>query len=98
MFFCRHPIEYCCFDGSFLVCGHVPLNKHPLAGAGGGGGIDENPNVCHRRQRGVVRVMNFSVDPLYYTRKLPSICSSNYDEPSASAFNLDLKLPYDAVS
>ncbi len=93
MFTCRHPVEYCSFDSHYLVCGHVPLNKHPIRIEAGG----ENPNICHRRLRGLVRVMDFSVDPLYYTRRLPSICSSNYDEPSASFFNLDLKLPYDTI-
>ena len=81
-------------DKSYLVCAHVPFNKHPITSEVRG----ENPNICHRRLRGLVRVMDFSVDPLYYTKKLPSICSSQYDEPSASFFNLDLKLPYDTIS
>ena len=71
---------------------HLPSDRSPelLIGAG-------NPFVCHRRQRGLVRVFDFSVDPLYYTRMLPSICSSNYDEPCASFYNLDLLLPYDTI-
>lgn len=89
----RHSVDYCSFDNRYLACGHVPLNKHPIRPVHG-----ENPNICHRRSRGVVRVMDFSVDPLFYTKKLPSICSSNYDEPSASFFNLDLRFPYDVVS
>lgn len=84
-------MNYCSFDSCYLVCSHVPQNKHPINGV-------ENPNICHRRMRGLVRVMDFSVDTMYYTKKLPSICSSNYDEPSASFFNLDLRFPYDAIS
>lgn len=90
----RHPVAYCSLDECYLVCAHVPLNKHPIRSVARG----ENPNICHRRLRGLVRVMDFSVDPLYYTKKLPSICSSQYDEPVASFFNLDLKLPYDTIS
>lgn len=85
-------MDYCSFDSRYLMCAHVPLSKHPPVSGG------ENPNICHRRFRGLVRVMDFSVDSMYYTKKLPSICSSNYDEPSASFFNLDLRFPYDAIS
>ena len=49
------------------------------------------------RERGMIRVLDFSADPLTYSRQLPSICSSAYDEPSASFFNLDLKYPYDSI-
>ena len=69
---------------------HVPMNKHPV--------IDgSSPNLCHRRQQGLIRVFDFSVNPLYYTRMLLSICSSAYDEPSASFYNLDLRVPYDTI-
>lgn len=89
----RHAVEVCCIDDPYLVCGHVPVDKHPVRLDPNG----ENPNICHRRLRGLVRVMDFSVDPLFYTKKLPSICSSAYDEPSASSFNLDLMFPYDDI-
>ena len=47
------------------------------------------------RQRGLIRVYDFSYDPLY--NRLPLICSSKYDEPSASFHHLDLRLPYDKL-
>ncbi len=87
----RHPVALCRFEGSHLVEAHVPINKAPIMDG-------SNPNICHRRQRGLIRVFDFSVDPLYYSRMLPSICSSAYDEPSASFYNLDLKFPYDAIT
>jgi len=90
----RHSVETCLVDDPYLVCGHVPTDKNPIRVDAGG----ENPNICHRRSRGLVRVMDFSVDPLYYTKKFPSICSSTYNEPAASSFNLDLIFPYDDVS
>ena len=88
---CRHPVDMCCFDESYLVVGHVPVDKHPDVYTG-------DPHICHRRQRGLVRVWDFSVDPLYYTKLLPSVCSSTYDEPAASFYNLDLKYPYDTIA
>jgi len=73
------------------VAAHLPLDKRPLVETG-------SPFICHRRQRGLIRVFDFSVDPLYYTKMLPSICSSTYNEPSQSFYNLDLKCPYDAIT
>lgn len=67
------------------------MNKCPVVGVG-------NPYICHRRHRGLLRLHDFSVDPLAYTKMLPSICSSGYDEPSASFYNLDLRLPYDDIT
>ena len=84
-------MKLCCFDEHYLVVGHVPVDKHPDVYTG-------NPHICHRRQRGLVRVYDFSMDPLYYTEMLPSVCSSVYDEPSASFHNLDLKYPYDSIT
>lgn len=73
------------------MAAHVPVDKCPVV-------VEGNPHVLHRRQRGLLRVMDFSVDPLYYTRRLPSICSSAYDEPSASFYALDLRVPYDIIT
>ena len=49
------------------------------------------------RQCGAVRVYDFSADLSDYTKSLPSICSSSYDEPSASFYNLNLLYPYDII-
>ena len=92
----RHPVRGCWFDSRFLVAAHVPERPPPrgqqhLWTTG-------DPRDLSRRQRGLVRVMDFSVDPLCYTQLLPSVCSSAYDEPSRSFFNLDLKLPYDVIT
>ena len=46
----------------------------------------------------MVRVFDFSDDQMNYMQRLPSICSSSYDEPSASFYNLDLIVPYDKFS
>ena len=53
------------------------------------------PRSC--RYLGMLRVFDFSVNPLFYTKFLPSICSSAYNEPSASDYNLDLIVPYDDI-
>ena len=87
----RHPVELSRFEGSHLLEVHIPMDRHPVMDG-------SNPNLCHRRQRGVIRLFDFSIDPLYYTKMLPSICSSAYDEPSASFYNLDLKFPYDTIT
>ncbi len=83
----RHPVAGCWFDSRYLVAAHIPERRLQLS-----------PAELSRRQRGLLRVMDFTVDPLYYTRMLPSVCSSGYDEPSRSLHHLDLKLPYDIIS
>ena len=85
----RHPVASCWFTSRYLVAAHIPERRVE----------QQNPfEALHRCQRGLLRIMDFSVDPLYYTRLLPSICSSGYDEPSRSLHHLDLKLPYDTVT
>lgn len=89
----RHPVAGCWFNSRYLVAAHLPENyigQHQQ--------IVDQSEPLHRRHRGVLRVMDFSIDPLYYTRLLPSVCSSGYDEPSRSLHHLDLKLPYDSIT
>ena len=83
----RHPVSGCWFTSRYLVAAHIPERSQR----------QDLSKVLHRCQRGLLRVMDFSVDPLYYTRILPSICSSGYDEPTRSLYHLDLKLPYDTI-
>ena len=88
----RHPVVGCWFDNRYLVAAHLPEKgvwyQQPI----------DQSEPLHRRCRGLLRVMDFSVDPLFYTRLLPSVCSSGYDEPSRSRHHLDLKLPYDMIT
>lgn len=88
----RHPVAGCWFDSRYLVAAHVPEKGVWPYQSG------DHSEPRHRCQRGLLRVMDFSVDPLYYTRLLPSICSSAYDEPLRSLHHLDLKLPYDTIT
>ena len=88
----RHAVGGCWFDSRYLVAAHLPeRGVWSLQTA-------NQSEPLHRRQRGLLRVMDFSVDPLYHTRLLPSVCSSGYDEPSRSLYHLDLKFPYDIIS
>lgn len=91
MFCCRHPVELCDFDQNYLVACFIPTDKQPVVSSG-------NPFICHRRHRGLIRMYDFSMNLLNYRNLLPSICSSVYDEPSASFYNLDLKYPYDYIA
>ena len=88
----RHPVARCWFDSRFLVAAHLPEKGAEFEH------LTDQSEPLHRRQRGLLRVMDFSVDPLYYTQLLPSVCSSRYDEPSRSLHHLDLKLPYDIIT
>ena len=87
----RHPVVGCWFNSRYLIAAHLPEK----------GGVWQQQldqsEPLHRRHRGLLRVMDFSVDPLYYSHLLPSVCSSGYDEPSRSLHHLDLKLPYDII-
>ncbi|CAI7994240.1 F-box/WD repeat-containing protein 8 [Geodia barretti] len=87
----RHPVARCWFTSRYLVAAHLPQRRRTDVVSGAA-------EPLHRCHRGLLRVMDFSVDPLYYTRLLPSVCSSGYDEPSRSFYHLDLKLPYDTIS
>ena len=92
----RHPVAGCWFNSRYLVAAHIP-ERGVWQGDEPGQPVDQSEPL-HRRQRGLLRVMDFSVDPLFYTRLLPSVCSSGYSEPSRSLHNLSLKLPYDTIT
>ncbi|KAL5478172.1 hypothetical protein EMCRGX_G025064 [Ephydatia muelleri] len=83
----RYPVGLCQFDETFLVIGHICSDPVPAGYHGN----------FHQRQKGLLRVLDFSIDPRHYTTLLPSICSSTYNEPSASFYNLDLVYPYDFI-
>ena len=84
----RHPVSLCSFSRDTLVACFEPLDKYPIIDS-------DNPFIYHRRQRGLVRLYDFSVDT---SRYLPTICTSGFDEPSASFYNIDLKYPYDTIT
>lgn len=48
------------------------------------------------RLTGSIHVFDFSVSELD-TQDLPSVCYSNYDEPSASSYRVGLAVPYDEI-
>lgn len=50
------------------------------------------------RLTGSIHAFDFSVVSELDTQDLPSICYSNYDEPTASSYRVDLAVPYDQIS
>lgn len=54
-----------------------------------------NVDVLSCRYRGRLQVSDFSVD--HSNSEIPSICSSTYDVPEASNYNLALITPYDSI-
>ncbi|XP_019854353.1 PREDICTED: F-box/WD repeat-containing protein 8-like isoform X1 [Amphimedon queenslandica] len=83
----RHSVSLCEVDNEYLIVAHIP-SVQPL---------NTNGSPQHSRQCGAVRMYDFSADLSDYAKKLPSICSSSYDEPSASFYNLNLLYPYDII-
>ncbi len=92
LYFCyRHPVSLCSFSRDTLVACFEPSDKYPVVDS-------DNPFIYHRRHRGLVRLYDFSVDTSRYTNAIPTICTSGFDEPSASFYNIDLKYPYDTIT
>ncbi|XP_064392311.1 F-box/WD repeat-containing protein 8-like isoform X2 [Halichondria panicea] len=87
----RHPVSLCSFSRDTLVACFEPSDKYPVVDS-------DNPFIYHRRHRGLVRLYDFSVDTSRYTNAIPTICTSGFDEPSASFYNIDLKYPYDTIT
>lgn len=95
----RHPVKKCRFQGNYLLTANVPIVTNPdlLFTDDEWEPYSTNSRSIPNRFRGLLRVFDFSVDPLHYSKYLPSICSSAYNEPVASRYNLDLILPYDDI-
>ncbi|XP_062515555.1 F-box/WD repeat-containing protein 8-like isoform X2 [Corticium candelabrum] len=85
----RHPVHLCCFDETRLITANVPLVDSRVY-------HDTDDGIFHRRLTGSIHVFDFSVSELD-TQDLPSVCYSNYDEPSASSYRVGLAVPYDEI-
>ncbi|XP_013780103.1 F-box/WD repeat-containing protein 8-like [Limulus polyphemus] len=83
----RHPVKYLRCEKTTLVTANIPDEKCPEP--------EDGELVVHRRQRGTVRVYDFSADQ--QTKGVPSICLSSYNEPTGYNYNIRLAVPYDEI-
>ncbi|XP_076305127.1 F-box/WD repeat-containing protein 8-like [Tachypleus tridentatus] len=83
----RHPVKYLRCEKTTLVTANIPDEKCPEP--------EDGELVVHRRQRGTVRVYDFSADQ--QAKGVPSICLSSYNEPTGYNYNIRLAVPYDEI-
>ncbi|XP_065830461.1 serine/threonine-protein phosphatase 2B catalytic subunit 2-like [Oscarella lobularis] len=88
----RHPVELCSFFDTKLIVGNVPAGKDWTW-------YESDEDVILKSSvRGTINVFDFALTSDLMKNQLPSICFSAYDEPSASGYNMDLLVPYDAIT